>query len=242
MSVQVLTNCKLYVDQFDWSGRTSKLGLSYGARGEDATAFGNDTENFLPGRKLFKAAHEMLVEYGTGLDDEQLFQRVDVNDTVMTVGPLTGAESEPAYFGQIIVGRYAPGAVQGKVLRASLDVEASGPLLRGVVGANRTAGSSSTGPVIQQGAVLAGQSMWAALHVQAISGSGTPTLTVTLKSAATSGFGSPTNRISFAGQTALGAVWGTPAPGAITDQYWRVDFTISGTTPSFTFVVVFGID
>lgn len=242
MSVQVLTNCRLLVDQFDISGRTNKLGLSYGAKAEPATAFLNDTENFLPGLKTLKAAHEVLFEQGVGLVDEVLFQRIAVNAVVMTIGPTTLAESEAAYSGKVMGANLKPGFAVGGVPRASFDAEASDRLVRGLVGANRTAGTSGTGPVLTLAGPTVTQSVYAALHVLAMSGTAGPTLAVTVKSAALVGFGSPSTRITIPTQSGLGAVWATPlGPGAITDGFWRIDYTITGTNPSFTFVVVLGI-
>ena len=241
MSVQVLTNCKLYLDAFDLSGRTNKLGLTYGAKAEAATCFGQDTENFLPGLKVFKAAHEVLYEPGTGLIDETLFARVAVNDLLMSIGPLTGAESEVGFFGQVMGASYKPGFTLGGVPKGSFDGEASSTLIRGVIGANRTATSSSTGPIQTMAGPTATQSIYAGLHILAMSGTAGPTLAVTIQSATLIGFGSPTTRLTIPTQSAVGAVWATPVLGAVTDGFWRVNFTITGTNPSFTFVGLFGI-
>lgn len=242
MSVQVLTNCKLYVDGYDLSGRTSKLGLSLGAKAVDMTAFSHDTENFLPGLKTFKAAHEVLLEEGVGLINETLFNRIgSAGSVIMTVGPTTGAEGEPAYFGKVMGSRFTLGGRVGDGYRGSFDAEAQIEPCRGLVGVNRTSTTTSTGPVINAGAVAAGQTLYAALHVLTVQGTGTPTLTPKLRSAALVGFGSPSDRITFAGQTAIGAAWGAAVAGPITDAFWRVDFTISGTNPSFTWVLVFAI-
>jgi hypothetical protein len=54
------------------------------------------------------------------------------------------------------------------------------------------------------------------------------------------GFPSPLDKITF-NAAPRSARSGAPWPGPITDDYWRVTYTISGTTPSFTFVVVAGI-
>jgi len=54
-------------------------------------------------------------------------------------------------------------------------------------------------------------------------------------------FLSPTDRITFAQATAIGAQWATPVSGAITDDWWRLSYTIGGTNPSFMVIVVVGI-
>jgi hypothetical protein len=94
---------------------------------------------------------------------------------------------------------------------------------------------------VELGAVAAGQRVYAALHViDPVSGT-SPTLDVTLKSAALVGFGSPTTRLTFTQATEPTSEL-LSAAGAITDEFWRVDFSIGGTdTPTFPFIVVVGI-
>ena len=95
-------------------------------------------------------------------------------------------------------------------------------------------GDSGTG--IQLGAVSATQSVHASLHALTVSGG---TLDVTVESDTASGFPSTTTRITFAQITAVGSEFASAA-GAITDEYWRVDFTVGG-GGTFDFVVCVGI-
>ena len=130
-------------------------------------------------------------------------------------------------------GELATGAVSGATN--------TGPVVRGkLLHPSSTARtSSSTGTGRQLGAVASGKSMYAALHV--ISASGTsPTLDVILQSDDNSGFTTPTSRVTFTQATATGAEWGSVA-GAVTDDYWRISYTIGGTSPSFAFAVTAGI-
>ena len=79
-----------------------------------------------------------------------------------------------------------------------------------------------------------------ALHVLSVAGTSTPTLTVIVQSDDNAGFTTPTTRISFTAATAVGAQWGSVA-GALTDDYWRISYTISGTNPVFAFAVSAGV-
>jgi len=117
---------------------------------------------------------------------------------------------------------------------------AAARIVRGVVLHPATARTTSgTGTITYVGDVSSGQKAYAALHVIAASGS-SPTLDVAVQSDGDSSFGSPTDRITFSQASAVGAEWKS-ASGAISDSYWRVSYTIGGSSPSFTFVVVFGI-
>jgi hypothetical protein len=81
------------------------------------------------------------------------------------------------------------------------------------------------------GPVSATQSIYSGLHVLAASGS----LVCTVKSDNSSGFSSPTTRITHSTFTAIGAEIKSAA-GAISDDYWRVDYTVSG-SGSFDFII-----
>lgn len=116
------------------------------------------------------------------------------------------------------------------------------PVVRGKVahppGTARTA--TGNGTAVEHVAVPAGSFVYANLHVLSIAGTSTPTLTVKLQSDDGSGFASPTDRITFDAATALGGQ-SKRAAGAITDTWWRATWTISGTNPSFLFLVTFGV-
>jgi hypothetical protein len=85
--------------------------------------------------------------------------------------------------------------------------------------------------------VSATQAVFAGLHVLAVSGTDTPTLTVKLQSDALEAFGSSADQLTFTAATAVGAQFKTLA-GANADTWWRAQWTISGTNPSFTFVLI----
>jgi hypothetical protein len=106
-------------------------------------------------------------------------------------------------------------------------------------GTARTATGNGTGVQIV-GGVPAGQYLYAAIHVLSVSGTSTPTLTVKIQSDNGSGFPSATDIATFTAATArTGEV--VRAAGAITDDWFRVSYTISGTTPSFLFLVTLGV-
>ena len=131
------------------------------------------------------------------------------------------------------VGELAMGSVSGST--------SSGPVVRGkLLHPSSTARTtSSTGTGRQLGAVASGKSMYAALHVISASGS-TPTLDVKVQSDDNGSFTTPTDRITFTQATDVTSEWGSVA-GAITDDYWRVSYTIGGTDPSFAFAVTCGL-
>lgn len=133
----------------------------------------------------------------------------------------------------------APGELaMGRISGAS----STGPVVRGkLLHPGSTARTtSSAGTARQLGTVASTKRLYAALHVLSVSGSATPTLTVKVQSDNAEGFPSATDQITFTGATAVGYQWSS-VPGSITDDWWRVSWTISGTSPSFTFAVTAGI-
>ena len=142
-----------------------------------------------------------------------------------TLTPLGGAVGEMALF-------------HGELMPADRTV--GHRMVHGIIEANRTVtATSSTTGANTLGAVSATQSVWASLHVFTLSGT-TPSITVKVQSDDNSGFSSPTDRITFTAATTRSGQWGSAA-GAITDTYWRVNYTVSGTTPSIVFAVSIGI-
>lgn len=239
MAPRVLTDCKLWLAQYDLSGDHNALGLDYAAELRDDTVFGDDTRSRLGGLKTFAFNHQGLWNGGDDEVDDVLFTNMGVADVLMSVAPETGAEGEIGHFGWIEEGEYAPGAQIGEILRFTVSGEATDRPVRGTIMANVTGGASSgNGTARQLGAVGAAQKLYAGIHVLS---AGTGTLDVTVESDDNSGMTSSTTRITFSQFSAAGSEWATPVAGAITDDWWRVDYTIAGGAPDFDFIVLVGI-
>ena len=123
----------------------------------------------------------------------------------------------------------------GEMAGMNITGNAAGSLIRGTLEFNASAASSGNSTGIQEGAVAAGQSLYANLHVTAAAGT---TLDVVVQSDNSGAFSSATSRITFTQATGLTSEHLSVA-GAITDDYFRVNYTIVG--GSFTFCVCFGI-
>lgn len=243
MASSALIDCKLYVASFDLSGDMNALSLTYAAEMRDGTAFGNTTRINKAGLKSIVAQHEGLWDSdGTDEPDDVFFSRIGTANVPVTISPQTGADGEVAYMFRAAHSEYAPGASVGELFAFSVSMEGDdgAPLVRGMILQPATAKTATgTGTARQLGAVSATQKLYGALHVIAASGTA-PTLDVVVASDNAVGFPSPASQLTFAQRTAIGSEWKT-ASGAITDDWFRVSFTIGGTNPSFTFVVAVGI-
>src|SRR3990167_6115421 len=169
MATTVFTTPKLWLDGYDLSAHHSALALQYGAESLDVTAFGNTTRVKKGGLKTVTFGH---AGFWDETPDKQYFDRIGVANTVMSVGPLTGAEAEVAYSCRVLTGSYQPGAAVGEMLAFSVTGEASAEtLVRGAVLRSATLTANNNGTAQQLGSVSAAQSLYASLHITAVSGS-----------------------------------------------------------------------
>lgn len=239
MAKEIALNRKLWLDGFDLSGDLNAIALEYGARIVDVTTFAETTEIGLPGLKTVAFNLQGLFEGGADLVDDVLFARIGAQKNVLSIGQ-NGTEGAIVFSLESILAQYTPGAAVGEAFAFSVSGGAVGRLVRATLVKNGTETATGAGTAFQLGAVVAPARLYAALHVIAASGT-TPTLDVTVESDDAAPFATPITRITFAQKTAIGAEWATPIVGPITDDFWRAAWTIGGASPSFTFVVVVGI-
>jgi hypothetical protein len=135
------------------------------------------------------------------------------------------------------------GGSVGDVASWTASAKGNWPLARGVVAHPSMVARTATGngTSINLGAIPAGKHLYANLHVLSIAGTATPSLTVNVQSDDGTGFATPTTRGSFAAKTTITGE-AIRIAGAVTDTWWRVTWTISGTNPSFLFLVSLGIE
>jgi hypothetical protein len=243
MSKMVLTNCRAFAGAADLTANTNKVEINSQVEAVKVTNYASGGwDEFLGG--LADADIALVGFFESGADvsfaDPGLFAGLGVS-APFSVAPAGAADQALAYLTNAIEFQYKP--LQGGVGDAA-GFEASAKsitkLARGVIGhppgTARTA--SGTGTSNQIGALSASQSLYVNLHVLSVSGT-TPSLTVRVESDNATGFPSPVTVGTFSAATAVGGQHMRIA-GPITDDWFRVGWTISGTTPSFLFVVTFG--
>jgi len=231
MASQVLTNASVFVDGLNMSGQLNAIGLEYGVEALDETTFGDTTRKSKGGLKTTSMSHQGYWAAGT---DAEVYSSIG-NSTVVTISSTAAAAGDQAYLTQTITTSYSPGAAVGELLAFSVDMESAGPLAEGTVLRNSTVTGNGDGTAYLLGALSATQTMHAALHVVSVTGG---TLTVKIQSDSATGFASPTDQITFTGATVESGQYGTKA-GAVTDTYWRANWTLTG--GSATFIVSAGI-
>lgn len=243
MAQQILSQSKLYAAGYDFSGDLKGIALRLGADVPDNTTFASGgTRSRLAGLRTgaFSLDGFWNISGSAVAADDTLFGNVGLNDIPVTIAPQTGAEGEVVYFTKANFVDYVPGAKVGELFAFNVSGESTGEVVRGVLLHNAARTSGGNGTITNVGAVSATQKAYAALHVLALTPSGSPSFTCKIQSAALVGFGSPTDRITFTAATAVGGQWATPVAGAITDAYWRIVYTLTNIS-SITFAVSFGI-
>lgn len=250
MALGVLKNVRLFTGGVDLTGRSNKISLEPEYEQKDVTTFGSVDANgdlwqdLIAGLGSGKLTSSGFREAGdpSKVDDDAWAGLGGLD--VWTVCPVNGAIGAVAYLASNLSGNYQFGGAVGDVDAWSASMSFSGPIARGPVlhppGTARTA--TGTGTVVDLSGTgtsfPAGKGLYASLHVLSVSGT-TPSLTVAVQTAAAIGFASPTTRLTFPAFTGIGGQRMSVA-GPITDGFARVSFTISGTSPSFLFLVAVG--
>jgi len=237
MAKQILQNARLFYGGYDLSGSANALSITYGADVQESTVLVDTFRSRLGGLKDVQFSH---AGYWDDAEDATLHSAVGGSE-VVTVLPATGAEGEVGYIIDAVNTEYNREASIGEVFAFTLSgaARATG-LIRGTVLINAQGiTASGTGTGYNLGSVASGQSLYAALHVLSISGSGA-TLDVLVESDVDNTFSSPATQITFTQATAQEAQLQS-APGPITDSWFRVNYTVGGTSPSVDFAVVVGI-
>ncbi len=236
----VLTDAVIFANQYDFTSDVNEVALDAEAGELDGTNFGSGGWKELVGGTKSHTA-KLNTFYNASGAEPAITALHAAGSTLLTVASV-GTQGTVAYFARGLEGKYSlPGGKVGDLASIAAELAGDSPegLLRGqIIAPKTTSGSSSNVVGVQLGAVGATQRIYSAVHVFSASGT-TPSLTVKLRSSTTQG-GTYTDRITHTAFTAAGAELASLA-GAVTDTWWRVEWTITGTTPSFTFAAVAAI-
>ena len=244
---KVLTACRIFAGGLDLTGYSNKTGLEPEYEERDVTTFLPAADPNVGWKKCIGGLGSAKVTGGGhrditfGTQDELTWTNLG---TVIphSVYPDEATEGNLGYFTSVLAKSYTFGGAVGDVDTWSIDDMSAWPVVRGfsleAPGTARTATGTGTG--VQIGAVSATQHLYAALHVLSVAGTSSPTITVRIESDVDNTFSTPTTQITFSAATAVGGQI-TRVAGPVTDTWFRAGWTISGTDPSFLFVVTCGI-
>ena len=240
MSALVISGRALFMGDRKYSCRANSVVIDFGAEMKDDTTLCDTTRSNKPG--LFTVGVAMEGLYDPDEYDAALFASVGVVDVPLSVSAGGTAVGDIAYTVKVNTGSYNIGGPIGDIMPFSLEAQSNSKVVRGVLGINAEAVTASGSAAnVNLGAVTSAQTLYASLHVVESGGSGDQTLDVIIESDATTAFsGSEATRLTFAQATTAATSEWVEVSGPITDEYFRVDYTIAGSgSPSFDFFVVF---
>ena len=241
MAKFVFNDGKVFSGGYDLSSHITSVNLDITADELDATTINSGGfREKLGGLKDSTLSMDGFYEAGANKPDALLGASIG-NELIVTTVPDAGV-GNTAYFMKSRLFSYQMFGAVGEIAPFSISKSQSDDeVVQGKIEIDGalTASGNSTG--VQLGAVGATEKVYVAIHCYAVSGTSTPTVTFKLQSDDNSSFTSPTDRITFSNITAIGADYQS-ASGAITDTYYRLNYTISGTSPSFSIHATIGIE
>lgn len=240
MAVLAYKNAKVLYGSYDLSGDLNSAALHLMTDIQERTTFASG--GYKQRIQTLTDSNVNVAGIWGGPVDAALFgQLSNVNGNMVSLSP-TGAVGSTGFMVSSLGATYDP--VSGKVgdvLKFNFTAQGNGTVYRGTVLENSSKSATGNGGTGQNlGAVLAGKSLYAGLHVSAITGTSTPTFSSFIESGADGTFASPVTRITFSPVTAVGSQFLSVA-GPITDVQFRLNYTLSGTTPNFTIFLTLAI-
>ncbi len=235
----VLTDAFAFVGGYDFTGDSNECTVEVESEALVHNPFGTSWEQNIAGVTSVDWNLAGFWNVTDAEQDDEEWGQLGTADRVVTFGPGTNTEGDPAYMFRSLTTRYEAGGSHGEL--AGFNVSAQGSNGQGVVrgrllAAKQTVSSTGAfGTGVQLGAVGASEYLYATFHVFS---AGT-TITVVVESDDNASFTSATTRATFSTITAAGGTWATRVAGAITDDYWRVRCT--AVTGSFSVAAAVGI-
>jgi hypothetical protein len=240
----ILTSVRCFAVGVDLTGNSNKIEISAEVESKDSTNYAsNGWGEVLGGLASAELSAEGQWEAGdpAKVDDASWSQLGGVGPWSVSANN-AAAVGDLAYLTNAMRSDYKLFDAVGEVAPWTGTAKSAWPVARGQFahppGTARTATGTGTG--LNLGAVAAGRRLYATLHVLSVAGT-TPSITARVESDDNSGFSSATTRLTFNAATAVGGQILRTDGTAITDTWWRMAWTISGTTPSFLFAGALGI-
>ena len=226
---------KLFLNNNDFGQYFNNVDFNRTADIAETTAFGNDDKNYIAGDKdgtisltgMFDATADAILQPFLGSS----------TDTDICIGADGITDGKSIFFGTGVVTNYGQSSPVGDVVATSLDLQADAGLFNGLVLDNATITATGNSTSTDNGAGTTNGGGAIAI-VTGVSGTSTPTATIKIQhSTNDSTF---VDLVTFTNFTAVGSQVSEIASGTTINRYLRVNYTITGTNPSFNVIVGFG--
>ncbi len=235
---------KVYVDEFDFSGYSNTVDINVDNGIAEVTAFTDTDATFVEGKPSFKIP---VRGFWSAADyDAEMY--IDLTAASRRVGiyPAGGTAGNIGYEGQSDLGSKNDSSPIAGAIALDVEWEGTAPLTRSYMMLINTAvGASGNGTAYQLGAASAGQTLVGIIRLLASpAGAGNNTLDVIIQRDNDVGMGTPATALTFTQLTQVSTATfeiQTQA-GAITDDWFRVNYTYAGVgSRTFSLVVTLGI-
>ena len=237
MTTQIIKNAKMMLGGYDLSGQLNSLSLQLGSEMQDDTVFGDNTRTSRSGIITVSAEINGFVEDDSSDPKvgDRMYAEIGLENSIFSAYPENHAETDVGVAMKVMQGSFVPGGAVGDLHAFSADFQARSRLYNGTVVHNASKTSTGNGTALQLGAVGANDELYAWMHVTSAVGT---TLDVDIESDNSGGFSSATTRGSFTqvATTVTSQLTAKLNSGAITDDWWRVAYTIAGGGP-YVFLV-----
>ena len=233
----------LLVDEFDFSGVSNSMDLSFAESPADVTAFADTDMTYIQGKPTFTFNVNGLWATASPNYDGEMF--TDLTATNRRVGIYPGGLSDGTfgYEGATNISASPRVSTIGDAIACNVTWQGASAPFRSTILRYATDSSSANGTQYTLGTIANTNTIIGVLRLLEIGGSGNNTLDVKIQSD-TSGFSSATDQLTFTQlNQGSGATFETKTatgPGG-SDNIWRVVVTIAGAgSRSFKFIVGFG--
>ena len=233
----------LLVDEFDFSGVSNSMDLSFAESPADVTAFADTDMTYIQGKPTFTFNVNGLWSTASPNYDGEMF--TDLTATNRRVGIYPGGLSDGTfgYEGATNISASPRVSTIGDAIACNVTWQGASAPFRSTILRYATDSSSANGTQYTLGTIANTNTIIGVLRLLEIGGSGNNTLDVKIQSD-TSGFSSATDQLTFTQlNQGSGATFETKTatgPGG-SDNIWRVVVTIAGAgSRSFKFIVGFG--
>lgn len=244
MSAIALTDARILVHGYDFTGDSNQVSLTAEADEHDTTTFGSARETHWRSRITgLKTAAANVSGFWGAAPDEAVWASLGVADRVTMISP-TGEPGDATYMVRGGTFSYEVFGEVGEPAPFSLDISSTNT--EGMVRGKALIWPDPDAPVNAVGvAGVADLELPAATDAQYLYAAflvvGTPgtTITAVLESAPAADFAAPTTRFTFGPITAAEGRWGVRIPGPITDTHYRL--RVTAVTGDFTIAAAVGI-
>jgi hypothetical protein len=200
MSTFVLSDCKLFLQEFYFNNLWNAGTLTINQELKECTQFNDGSRTYCA--DTLKSHTLSIKGYHNDnttilIPDDYIHGEVGVNNVLCTVAPYTGADGEPAYFFKCAINAYTPlDGAWGDVAGYSMEAGGTGNIVRGTVMKYTTTDitGAGNGTAYNLGPCKPGQKVYAILHVYEFDGG---TLDLAIQSDTTSGMSSAVEQIGF---------------------------------------------